>query len=147
MQRLAVLLLIAVASSIAKGEEPRFLIEMALWLHGEQHGAPRMIVQADSPASIEQSNHQTGWRIDVEVEKPGAHEQAPGDALWLHIGVHEKIDGEWDLLADSILGVPEGQPATLSVVDGDVSDPSPQTSIVYLRATTSRVQPGEMPAD
>ncbi len=147
MLRMAVLLLIAATSGIAKGSEPHFLIEMELWLHGEQHGVPIMVVEADNPASVEQSNGDTGWRVDIEVEKPAAYEQAPGDALWLHVGVHEKIDGEWDLLADSILGVPEGQPATMTVVEGEVSDPSPENSIVYLRATTSRLQPGEVPAD
>ena len=147
MLRLAAMLLIAATSGIVNGGETHFLIEMELWLHGEQHGAPSVIVEAATPASIEQSNDQTGWRIEIEVEKPAAHEQAPGDALWLHVGVHEKIDGEWDLLADTILGVPEGQSATMSVVEGEVSDPSPENSVVYLRATTSRLQPGEIPAD
>ena len=146
MLRLAALLLIVAASGSAKGEETRFLIEMELWLHGEQHGEPIMIVEAGSPASIEQSNDHTGWRIEIEVEKPAPHERAPGGALWLHVGVHERVDGEWDLLADSILGVPEGQPATLSLVEGEVSEPSPENSIVFLQATTSRLRPGETPS-
>jgi hypothetical protein len=122
----------------------RFLIDFELWLYGETQGEPRMIVVAGQPASMEVGGAAHHWRIEVEVERPAAHEYAPGDALWLHLAVHEQVEGEWEVLADTMLGVPEGQPATLSVVEGEVDEPSPENSLVFLRATTSRLTPGEM---
>lgn len=127
--------------------ESRFLIDMELWLYGEEQGTPSVFVTGGEPASIEQGGGSRDWRIEVEVEKPAAYEQAPGNALWLQLAVYEQVDGEWEMLADTMLGVPEGQPATLSVVEGEVEEASPDNSIVFLRATTSRLQPGEMPGN
>ncbi len=140
---LACVLLLGTAQA---DEGNRFLIEFELWLHGEKQGEPSMIVEAGQPGSMEVGGAEHRWRIEVEVERLAAHEYAPGDALWLHLAVHEQIDGKWEELADTMLGVPEGQPATLSVLDGQVDEPSPERSIVFLRATTSRLQSGDLPS-
>jgi hypothetical protein len=93
---------------------------------------------ANSPASIEISGEEEqGWRLEVEVE-PVNDAYAPTDTLWIHVGVHQQIDGEWERLADSILGVPEGETATFSVVDDDAAA-TPETAAVYLRIRTRRV--------
>ena len=124
-----------------------YQIDFELWLHGESHGSPRMIVEAGTPASMEQGDGDRHWRIEVEVERPAADEYAPEDALWLHLAVYERIEGDWELLADTILGVPEGQASTLTVVEGEgeVEEVTPDNSLVYLRAMTSRVQAGDIP--
>ncbi len=145
-----VVLIFAMLFGVAQAEDrpASFLIDFELWLHGEEQGSPRMIVEAGEPASMERGGDaDRHWRIEVEVERPAAYEQAPGNALWLQLAVYEQVDGDWELLADTMLGVPEGQPATLTVVDGEVDEPSPESSLVFLRATTSRLQPGEMPAN
>lgn len=133
-------------SSGALAEE-RFLVEMELWLNGEKHGTPMVIVPAGEEASVSQvsKDGETGWRIELEVEEPAAYEQAPGNALWLHFGIQEKIEGEWEHLADTMMGVPEGRTATMSVVEGEVGEATPDNSIVYLTAKTSRLRPGEKP--
>lgn len=131
----------------ADDDPARFLIEMELWLHGEQAGTPSMIVVAGQPASIQVGGDVRTWRIEAEVEIPAVHEYAPGDALWLHLAVHEQVEGEWEVLADTMLGVPEGRSATLSVVEGEVEEALPDNSLVFLRATTSRLASGEMPGN
>lgn len=127
--------------------EERFLIEVELWLQGEKHGEPIMVVTAGEEASISRTDEagEEGWRLTVEVERPGRQEGAPFGALWLHVGVHQLLDGTWEHLADSILGVPEGQAATLSVVEGEVERPGPENSIVFLTARTSRVLQSDIP--
>lgn len=122
----------------------QFLIEAELWLDGEKQGTPTLIVDGGSMASIGPTDDEGAelWRLEVEVEPAESHILSPGDALWVHVGVHQKLDGEWEHLADSILGVPEGQTATLSVVDGD-AESSPETAAVYLRIKTSRMRPAE----
>jgi len=148
LPRLLVLLACIMLSGMVQADDgpASYLIEFELWLDGEVKGAPRMIVEAGHPASMETTGSGRDWRIEVEVERPAAYENAPGDALWLHVAVHERAEGEWEALADTMLGVPEGEPATFAVVEGEVDEPSPEQSLVFLRATTSRLQPGEMPA-
>jgi hypothetical protein len=148
MRRLLAILTCVMLSGMAVADEtPRFLVDMELWLHGEEQGSPRMAVMAGETGSMERGGSEHHWRIEVEVEPPAARDQAPEDALWLHLAVYERVDGEWELLADTLLGVPEGQPATLSVVEGEVEEAGPENSLVYLVATTTRLQPGELPGD
>lgn len=141
MGRWLIIGLTVLVTGAVQADEPRYLIEMELWLHGEQAGTPTMIVEAGEPANIEVGGDDHAWRIEVEVERPAASEAAPEGAIWLHVAVQEKSEGEWDHLADSILGVPEGELATLSVVEGEVAEPGPANSLVYLTARTSRLRP------
>jgi hypothetical protein len=143
MLRLTTLAAAALLISSAAAAE-QFVVEAELWLAGEKHAAPTLIVAAGSPASVSRGDEDGSelWRLEVEVERAESHILSPGDALWVHVGVHQKIDGEWEHLLDSILGVPEGQTATLSVVDGD-AEATPETAEVYLRLKTSRLRPAE----
>lgn len=124
----------------------QFLVEAELWLDGERHDVPVMIVTAEEAASVSPlaDSSMLQWRLDVEVERAAEHMMAPDNALWVHVGIHHKIDGEWEHLTDSILGVPEGETAILSVVDGD-AEASPETSAVYLRIKTSRLRQADNP--
>ncbi len=135
--------LVLAGATQAGDDEAGFLIEFELWINGEAQGEPRLVVMPGQPAMVDVAGG--AWRIEAEVERARAHEYAPGGSLWLHLAVHEQVEGEWEELADTMLGVPEGETATLTVVEGDVDDPAPDNSIVYLRATTSRLQPGDMP--
>ncbi|QOC21359.1 hypothetical protein IC757_09855 [Wenzhouxiangella sp. AB-CW3] len=146
--RYALLLcLLWLGAAQASDEGARFLVEFELWLHGEVQGEPSMIVEAGQPAMVEVGGSDSGWRIEVEVERPAAYESAPDHAVWLHLAVHEQIDGEWEVLADTMLGVPEGQSGLLMVAEEGAAEPIPETSTVFLRATTSRLQSGDMPSD
>ncbi len=120
----------------------QFLVEAELWIDGEQRGTPTLIIDAGESASMEVDDGTAAWRLEVEVERPAGIDMAPAGSLWLHIGVHQQSEGEWQHLADSILGVPEGETATLSVVDGD-APATPELAAVYLRVKTSRMRRAE----
>jgi hypothetical protein len=121
-----------------------YLVEAELWLNGEAAGTPVLLVNADEPATIERDggDEQSGWRLTIEVERADADPLAPSGSLWLIIELQQQFDGAWQVLADSMLGVPEGETATLSVVDGD-AEPLPETAAVYLRVKTSRLVESE----
>ena len=144
MSALRTLVLMAALVFSAASQAGQYLIEAELWLDGIKQGTPSLIVQAGEPASIARMDTEGEdlWRLEVEVELAESHILNPGDALWLHVGLHQQIDGEWEHITDTILGVPEGQVATLSVVDGD-AEASPETAAVYLRIKTSKMRPAE----
>lgn len=127
---------LALATAQSAAADQAFLVEAELWLDGVRRGTPSLQVLANSPASIEVGGDEQGFRLEVEVE-PVNDAYAPSDTLWIHVGVHQQVEGEWELLADSILGVPEGETATFSVVDDDAAA-TPETAAVYLRIRTRR---------
>jgi ribosomal protein S4 len=148
IRRLAMVVAVLFFSTAAAAEQ--FLVEAELWLDGERYDVPVMIVTPDEVSTMSPlaDSSRLQWRLDVEVERADDHMMAPDNALWVHVGIHQKIDGEWEHLTDSILGVPEGETAILSVVDGDAEahpEASPETSAVYLRIKTSRLRPAANP--
>lgn len=143
--RMTVAMCMLLASSLVAAEEaPLYRVDMELWLDGEKRGAPTMIIKGGTAGSIEVGGEDAGWRIELEIEQPGPGEGAPGGAVWLHVGVHRREDGQWDHLVDSILGVPEGEPATLSMVEDSEAEPVPENSLVYLIARISRQDSNEL---
>lgn len=125
----------------ALAAEPRYLVEAELWIDGVQRGTPSMQIKAYTEASLETGNDDEGWRLEVEVE-PVDDVYAPANTLWVHVAVYQRMGDDWDHLADSILGVPKGEFATLTVVDGD-APATPETAHVYLRIRTSRAPDSE----
>src|SRR5699024_6955775 len=109
-----------VASALAEGsnEEARYAVAMELWVDGELRGTPAVVTVAGRPASVAvaDASEGDGWKIELRVEPPVVSEGAPVGAIWLELSVHERRDGDWEVLADSLLGVPEGRSATMSVV-------------------------------
>lgn len=144
-------LLALLATAVASGAEPeaRYMIEMQLWIEGEQAGEPIVVVEPGEPATLSEGGAEAGapgWRIEVEVQAPNAGAGLPARAIWLDVRVDEWQDDGWTELVDSVLGVPEGEFSELSVTPESVSDPTPETSMVFLRARTSRLKPGDQPA-
>lgn len=121
-----------------------YLVEAELWLDGQSAGTPVLMVNADEAAMIERGTggDDAGWRLTIKVEPADADPLAPSGSLWLTVELQQQVDGAWELLADSILGVPEGETATLSVVDGD-QEATPETAAVYLQLKTSRLVEGK----
>jgi hypothetical protein len=148
MLRLQLQLIVAVValsfSALALAEQ--FLVEAELWIDGVQRGAPTLIVEADQLARVEVDDDQSVWRLEVKVERPGAMDFAPEGALWLQVEIHQDSGDKWEHLANTMLGVPEGETATLSVVDGDAPS-TPETANVYLRIKTSRLRQADLQAD
>lgn len=130
----AVALAVGLLSQAALAE-PRFLVEAELWVDGVLRGTPSLLVAALTEARLETGEADERWRLAVEVE-PVDDAYAPADTLWVHVAVHQRTAEGWDHLLDSIVGVPAGEVATVSLVDGD-AEASPQTAAVYLRIRTT----------
>lgn len=135
-------LLLAAGSSIA-GEQ-QFLVESTLWLDGQVQHVPAMVVKAQEPGLLMPTAPDGGvsegsWRLQVEVE-PVDDPLVPTESLWVNVTIDQFEDGVWTNLSDSLLGVPEGETATLSVDDGD-NAPDPTTAQLYLEIRTSRLRP------
>lgn len=141
MGRAGALLFALIVAPAAFGEQ--FLVEAELWLNGEPAGTPVLVVEAGEPASISrnEADGQDGWRLTFDVEPVAADPLAPSGSLWLQVDVQQQTEGTWQAVVDSILGVPEGETATFSVVDG-ADEPHPDTAAVYLRVKTSRLVEG-----
>ena len=135
------LLLSAGLVPAAGGEQ--YMVEMDLWIDGEQQGTPIVVVAPGKLASVEvaDASGDRGWKIDVRVEPPAVSEGAPGGAIWLDLAVYEQREGEWEPLADSLLGVPEGRTGTMSVVEPGVDQASAENSRVHLTTQASRLRP------
>lgn len=135
------MLVLAMIAGSAVAAEDRYMIDMSLWINGEKMGEPMVIVEAGKPASIMQKDEEdtSGYRVELEVEKPEPEEGAPGGAIWLHVAISDLVDGQWNELAESMIGVVDGETGTISVVEGEVGEPRPENSIVYLTASPSRL--------
>lgn len=120
----------------AAAADQRYLVEAELWIDGVQRGTPSMLVLPNTETSLETGRLDERWRLDIEVE-PVEDRFAPVGTLWVHVGVHQFVEGIWDHLVDTIVGVPEGDYASVSVVDGDAVA-TPETAAVYLRIRTTR---------
>jgi hypothetical protein len=120
------------------GADDRYLVQAELWIDGQQVGTPSLLTAANSPASVSIADDEEGFRLDVLVE-PITDAYAPENTLWLHVEMHQKMNGEWEPLADSLLGVAEGEAATFSLVEGDQS-PSPETARAYLLISAGRAE-------
>lgn len=122
----------------------RYMIEMELWIDGSKRGEPMLIVEPAEPAEISSTDPEgeKGWRIELEVEPPAAIEGSAGGSIWLRLSIHRLVDGSWQYLTDSMLGVPEGESHTLSVAGGDGGS-GREDALVHLTAVISRLQPAE----
>lgn len=142
---LCLLLFLAVpVGNAAAQAEGQYMVEMDLWIDGEQRGTPIVVTPAGEQASVEVagSSGEGGWKIDVRVEAPAAGEGAPVGATWLNLTVYEMRDGEWAVLADSLLGIHEGRSGTMSVVEPGVEQATPENSQVHLTVQAARLRPG-----
>ncbi len=121
-----------------------FLIDPELWLAGESHPVPVVVAAAGEPVRIGASEDQSsdlpdGWIIEVELERREGT-LIPGDTHWLFVEVSRRDEqGDPEPVADAILGVPEGKPASLSVGSDPDTPATPETSQLYLRLRVSRL--------
>lgn len=135
-------LLLALGIQVAQAEQ--YLVEPELWLEGVLQTVPVMVLEAGAPAVLLGPRDQASvaspgqWRLEVQVE--GVEDPlAPSNMLWVGVNLAQFHEGDWELLADTMLGVPEGEPGVVSVVDGD-GPASPETASVFLRLKTSRLR-------
>ncbi|NBD96084.1 MAG: hypothetical protein GVY11_06390 [Gammaproteobacteria bacterium] len=141
---LVMLLSVLAAGNAAAQPENQYVVEMDLWIDGEQRGTPIVVAPSGELSSVEvgTASGEGGWKIDVLVEAPADGEGAPIGATWLNLTVHEQRDGEWEVLADSLLGIHEGRTGTMSLVEPGVEQATPENSQVYLTVQASRLRPG-----
>lgn len=140
-----VLSVLGVVNAAASDKPDRYMVEMELWIEGEQRGSPMLVVEPGEPASIEVSDPsgEGGWKIDLLVDPPVASEGAPVGSIWLNLAVHELRDGEWESLTDSLLGLREGRTGTMTVVESGVDQATRENSLVHLSARASFLRPSE----
>lgn len=119
-----------------------YVVDSTVWIDGERSGSPRLVVESGTPATVEVAYGEVAWRMDVVVEAPMAEEGAASDAIWVRVGISERIDGEWIFLTDSMLGVRHGATGAFSVVESDVEIATPESARLYVEMTVS-----EVPAD
>jgi hypothetical protein len=136
------------AGSVAAEGSVQYMVEMEVWIDGEEQGTPIVVVEPGKPAFVEvgRSAGPQAWRVEVLVQPAASADADLGDNIWLEMAVYDRSEGELSLLADSLLGVPEGQPGVLSVVESDrqeASAPAPAESLVHVTARVSRLRPAE----
>ncbi|MFP4208026.1 MAG: hypothetical protein ACLFSC_05155 [Wenzhouxiangella sp.] len=125
-----------IAGVTASAADEQFFVEAELWIDGVQRGTPNLLVEPNSEASLAIAGPDQVWRLTVKVE-PVEDAYAPANTLWMHLGVDQRTGDGWEELTDSLLGVPEGEWATLSVVEGE-AESTAETAAVYLRVRASR---------
>ncbi len=109
-----------------------YVVESSVWIDGELRGTPTVVVESDKEATIEMAQGDTGWRMTLLVEAPMDHEGAAPDAIWIRVGISERIDGDWEFLTDSMLGVRTGATGSFSVVDPGIDAATPETSRLFV---------------
>lgn len=140
---LAAFAAVVVAGSALGQERAPYVVEMQLWIDGEQRGAPLVVAAPGEPASIEVGDDagSAGWRIEVLVEPQMAAGDGPGGTIWINVSVLERSDGEWSHLTDSLLGLSEGQEGTMTLVESGREPETPKESRVYLAVQAARLRP------
>ncbi len=132
------------AAGLCMASEQQFLVESSLWIDGQAQQVPAMVVQSREPGLLtpmaaDGSLIEGDWRLQVEVE-PADDPLALSESLWVYVTVDQFVNGDWENLIDSILGVPEGEVSALSV-NGDDGPHDPATAQLYLEIRTSRLRP------
>lgn len=145
VRMLAVVLSVLVTGSLPAADGDRYMVEMDLWIDGQQRGTPIVVVPPGELSTVEVggADDQGGWRVDVLVEPPAESEGAPSGAIWLNLTVYRAHEGDWEPLADTLLGVPEGRAGTMTVVEPGVVRATRDNSLVHLTARASLLRPGE----
>jgi len=128
----AAVALVAAAVQAAGSAPHRISVE--LWVEGHQLDVPVVEVARNRPAELVVSGSSTAgksWQLVVATDSPNAST----GVVWLDISIFEQDDeGQWALLADSLLGLSDSGPATMSVNSDGQGEPAPDSSLVYLTA-------------
>ncbi|HLR87757.1 MAG TPA: hypothetical protein VK064_07780 [Wenzhouxiangella sp.] len=128
----AAVVLVAAAAQAA-GSAP-YQISVELWIEGHQLDVPAVAVARNRPAELIVSDNSAPdrpWKLVVATDSP----PASAGIVWLDISIFEQgDDGQWALLADSLLGLSDSGPATMSVTGDGQGEPTPASSLVYLTA-------------
>lgn len=114
-----------------------YQVEARVWIDGELRGTPAVLVESGREATIEMDQVRSAWRMSVLIESPGREEGAAADAIWIKVGISERIDGEWSFLTDSMLGVPAGKTGTFSVVEPGVETATPENARLYVEISAT----------
>jgi hypothetical protein len=119
----------------------KYRIEATVWSGGELRGRPELILEPGTPGRFEIHGPNSSWRIGVDVEPPSPGENADPDALWLRVGIEQRVDDEWVFLTDTMLGTPLGRPGRISVVEDSEGEAQaePEDAALYLELTAEAV--------
>jgi len=140
MRMMAMLGLLLAPLALAQQDEvapAQYRVEARVWSGGDLRGEPQLDLQPGNAGRFVVRAPESSWRISVEVEPPSEHEGAEPGALWLEVGIEQRVDGDWLFLTDTMLGTPAGEPGRISVVEDDESgDPvGPERAMLYIELT------------
>jgi len=132
----------AATGLFAQGSQ-QYLIESELWMNGQVQDVPVMVIGENEPGFLFKTDEngqaeEGGWRLEITANSNDDPLNL-SDALWLDVGLSLFEAGRWRAVLDSMLGVPEGEFASLSVAAED-EQASPEQAEVFLRLRTSRLQ-------
>lgn len=91
------------------------------WSSGQLLGRPELVVESGKSSHFEVGGATDRWRLGIEIEEPGEHEGAKPGAVWITVVIEQRIDGEWQFLTDTMLGMPSGKPGRITVLGEDES--------------------------
>jgi len=124
--------------------QTQYRVQSAVWCSGQLRGEPELLLEAGKPGQFEIDSPESSWRLRVEVEAPGTHEGAGPDSLWFKVGIDQKVDGDWEFLTETMLGVPPGRPGRITVAapadSGEVVDTSRENAPLYVELSAEPVR-------
>ncbi|MEM1082371.1 MAG: hypothetical protein AAGH65_12420 [Pseudomonadota bacterium] len=129
----------AMAQGLTESVQTEYLVQTRVFMYGELRGEPSLLVEAGKDARIENRSGGRAWALNVMVKAADAAEQAMDGAIWLELGVEEEVDGRWEFLADTMLGLPPGQTGTISVVDQANESEGPEHAQLLIEVTVDAV--------
>ncbi|MDT8410540.1 MAG: hypothetical protein RQ741_13155 [Wenzhouxiangellaceae bacterium] len=117
----------------------QYKVETAVWCSGQLRGEPELVLTPGQPGQFEIDSPESRWRLSVEIEPPSAGEGAGPDALWFKVEIEQMIDGRWQFLTDTMLGVPPGQPGRITVLEQGDAESNPNQAPLYVELRAHRI--------
>jgi len=132
IRRLVGVLALALASvtTTALGvETSSYRVEAELSLAGQPHTIAPLLIEAHRQTPLWADDE---WRLFVTVT-PLDDPFAPASAVWMAVRLEAWLEGEWQAISESVLGVPPGEWAAMTVGDGPAEDGVDQPDVINLR--------------
>lgn len=129
---LALALTVVLASTAAVAADS-FQVESALLVSGQTQTTAPIKVEANTATQLWGDSD---WQLFVTIT-PIDDPFAPANALWMTVRLEAWLDEQWQPMSESVLGVPPGEWAVLTVGDVDQDDGLDTVDLINLRLRVS----------
>lgn len=129
---LALALTVVLASTAAVAADS-FQVESALLVSGQTQTTAPIKVEANTATQLWGDSD---WQLFVTIT-PIDDPFAPANALWMTVRLEAWLDEQWQPMSESVLGVPPGEWAVLTVGDVDQDDGVDTVDLINLRLRVS----------